>query len=429
MQLKDYIPNLNKKYNEIFFSGISFDSLKVKKNDIFFAIKGNKFDGNNFINTAIKKGAKVIITEKKIIKKKANIVYLHSSNVRKLLAIISFKILRKKPKKLIAVTGTNGKSSIADFFFQLLKLNSKKVASVGTLGVRYKDKKKTLSNTTLDPIQLSSILEYLKKKRIEFVIMEASSHGLKQNRLDGLLFDIGIFTNLSHDHLDYHKNMRSYLNSKLYLFEKLIKKKGNIITDANISEIKKIKKISTRKKINLNLIFDKKKGIELISHRFSNEKQILKISFNNKEYKFALKLIGKIQIKNILMAILAAYKSGLEFQKVIKVIHKIKPVEGRLEKIGKIKNNSKVILDYAHTPAALELALLNIKEQFPGNKINLVFGCGGDRDFKKRAIMGKIADKYSDRIFLTDDNPRNENPSKIRDDIKKGIRRFKIQEF
>ena len=273
-----------------------------------------------------------------------------------MLAEVSYKILEKKPKKLLAVTGTNGKSSIADFYYQILNLNSKKVASIGTIGVKYKDKKKTLSNTTLDPIQLSSILKNLKKQKIEYVIMEASSHGLKQNRLDGLSFDIGIFTNISHDHLDYHKNMKSYLKSKLYLFEQLIKKKGNIITDANIPQSNQIKKISQKKKINLNLIFTKKKGIELISHKFEKEKQILEIKFKNKKYIIELNLIGKIQIKNILMAILAAHKSGLKFQKIINIIKKIKPVEGRLEKIGKIKNNSKVILDYAHTPAALELA-------------------------------------------------------------------------
>ena len=129
------------------------------------------------------------------------------------------------------------------------------------------------------------------------------------------------------------------------------------------------------------------------------------------------------------MAILAAIKVVLEFEKIINVIHKIKPVEGRLEKIGNIKNNSKVILDYAHTPAALELALLNIKEQFPKSKISLVFGCGGDRDLKKRSIMGKIAEKYSDKIYLTDDNPRNENPSKIRKDIKKGIKKLKFKNY
>ena len=213
--------------------------------------------------------------------------------------------------------------------------------------------------------------------------------------------------------------MSNYLNSKLYLFEELIKKNGNIITDANIPEIRKIENISLKKKINLSLIFNKKNGIQLISHKFINTKQILELRLNNKNFTCELDLIGKIQIKNLLMASLAAYKSGIKFEKIIKVLPKLKSVEGRLEKIGEIKNNSKVILDYAHTPDALELALLNIKEQFPKRKINLVFGCGGERDFAKRYIMGKIADKYSDKIYLTDDNPRNENPNLIRKTLKK----------
>ena len=429
MQLKDYIPSVDKKYSKVFFSGISFNTSKIKKDNIFFAIKGNKVDGNDYIDLAIKKGAKVIISEKKLIKKKNNIVFLHSSNIRKLLAKTAYKILLKKPKKLIAVTGTNGKSSVADFYYQMLNLNSKKVASIGTIGIRYNNKKKTLNNTTLDPIQLSSILKNLKKKKVEYIIMEASSHGLKQNRLDGLLFDVGIFTNLSHDHLDYHKNLKNYLRSKLYLFEKLIKKKGNIITDSNIPQRKKIENISIKKKISLNLIYNEKKGIELISHKYSAEKQILKIKFKNKIYDIELSLIGKIQINNILMAILAANISGLEIKNIIRVIKKIKSVEGRLEKIGNIKNNSKVVLDYAHTPAALELALINLRDQFPSSKISLVFGCGGNRDLKKRSKMGKIAAEYSDRIYLTDDNPRNENPSKIRKDIKKGIKKAKIYEI
>ena len=428
MLLKDYIPNVNKKYSEVFFSGISFNSSRIKKDNIFFAIKGDKFDGNNYIQEAIKKGAKIIISEKRLIKKK-NIIFLFSSNVRKLLAEVSFKIFDKRPKKLVAVTGTNGKSSIADFYYQILSLNSKRVASVGTIGIRYKNKKKSLTNTTLDPIRLSKILKDLRKKKIENVIMEASSHGLRQNRLDGLLFDIGIFTNLSHDHLDYHKNMKNYLKSKLYLFEHLIKKKGNIISDAKIPQIKKIKSISLKKDINLNLIFNKQKGVEFISHKYESEKQILGIRFKNKIYEIELNLIGKIQIKNMLMAILAANKSGIKFEKIINILNKIKPAEGRLEKIGNIKNNSRVILDYAHTPQALELSLSNLKEQFPASKINLIFGCGGNRDFKKRSIMGKIAEKYSDKVYLTDDNPRNENPSKIRKDIKKGIKKFKVNEI
>ncbi len=429
MQLKYFFPKINKKYSDIFFSGISFDSSKVKKNHIFFAIKGNNVDGNNYINDAIKNGAKIIVSEKKTTKKKDDIVFLYSSNVRKLLAEVSYRILSKKPKKLVAVTGTNGKSSIADFYYQILNLNFKRVASIGTIGLRYIGKKKTFNNTTLDPIRLSSIIQNLKKKKIDYLIMEASSHGLKQNRLDGLLFDIGIFSNLSHDHLDYHKNMKNYLDSKLYLFKKLIKKKGDVVTDAKIPQSKNIKKISIKNNINLSLIFTKKKGIELISHKFENEKQILEIRFQNRKYNFELNLIGKIQLKNVLMAILSANKSGIEFKKIINIIDRLKPVEGRLEKIGEIQNNSKVILDYAHTPEALETTLLNLKEQFPTSRINLLFGCGGNRDFKKRSIMGKIADKFSNRIYLTDDNPRNESPSKIRRNIKKGIKKVHIEEL
>jgi len=165
MLLKDYIPNLSRSYNKIFFSGISFESSKVRKNDIFFAIRGNKFDGNNFIDEAIKNGANIIISENKSSKIKSNILFLYSKNPRKLLSQVCYKIFNKKPKTLIAVTGTNGKSSIADFYYQILNLNFKKVASIGTIGIKYKDKKKLLTNTTLDPIQLSSIFEYLKKKK------------------------------------------------------------------------------------------------------------------------------------------------------------------------------------------------------------------------------------------------------------------------
>ena len=225
MLLKDYIPNVNKKFKNLFFSGISFDSSNVKKNNIFFAIKGIKFDGNNFIPKAIKKGSKVIISEKKIKELKNGILFIHTKNIRKLLAEVSYKIYKNKPKNLIAVTGTNGKSSIANFYYQILKLNKKRVASIGTLGVKSNILNLNLSNTTIDPIQLSQILTKLKNQRINDVIMEASSHGLKQNRLDGLKFNTGIFTNLSQDHLDYHKNLKNYLKAKLHLFENLIKKK------------------------------------------------------------------------------------------------------------------------------------------------------------------------------------------------------------
>ena len=424
MKLKDYIPNINKRYRNIIFSGVSFDSTKVKKNNIFFAIKGNSSDGNNFIPIAIKKGSKIIVTEKKIKKPQNKILFIHRKNIRKLLAEVCFKIYKKKPKNLIAVTGTNGKSSVVNFYYQILKLNKKKVASIGTLGVKSNNINLELSNTTIDPLLLGQILEKLYINKIDNVIMEASSHGLKQNRLDGLKFNTAIFTNLSQDHLDYHKNINNYLKAKLYLFEKLIKKRGNIITDKEIPQFKKIKKISIKNNLRLHTL-DNKNNFEILSHIFRGETQILKIKHKNSIRVINLNLIGRIQIKNVLMAIIAAQKSNMELKKILTIIPKIKPVEGRLEKIGKIKNKSKVILDYAHTPDALKTCLLNLKEQFPNKKIILLFGCGGNRDQNKRSKMGKIADIYSDEIYLTDDNPRFENPNKIRTDIKKGVKRNK----
>jgi MurE/MurF fusion protein len=428
MDLGNFIKNLDKKKN-FFFSGIAFNSSQVKKGDIFFAIKGDKFDGNNYIKEAIKKGAKIIISEKKIKYRHKDIIFLKKKNPRKLLAEISFKLINNNIKNLIAVTGTNGKSSVANFYYQILNLNKKKAASIGTIGVQFNNNKKEIENTTLNPIKLSKIINNLGHKKIDHIILEASSHGLRQNRLDGLFFDIGIFTNLSHDHLDYHKNFKNYQNSKLYLFKYLIKKNGCIITDPTTKQFQEIKKIAKQKNLKLSTVLAKNSDLELIAHSYKNEYQILKIKYKSKIFETRLNLIGKIQLKNVLMAILAAIKSNININDIIKITHRLQPVEGRLEKIGFLKNNSKVLLDYAHTPDALKTVLVNIKEQFPQSKINLLFGCGGDRDKSKRFKMGKIASKYSHKIYLTDDNPRNENPQQIRNEIKKGIKNTNIQEI
>ena len=416
----------NKKHK---FSGLCFCSSKCKKGNIFFAIKGTLIDGNKFINHAIQKGARTIISSQEFEGFKKKILYIKSSNVRKSLSRISYAIYKNIPKNIIAVTGTNGKSSIADFYFQILKLNKIKVASIGTLGIKKGNYVKSVSNTTIDPIKLSKVLNQLKKENINNVILEASSHGLKQNRLDGLKFKTAIFTNLSHDHLDYHKTFNDYLKSKLYLFKKLLEKNANIITDIEIEQYKKIKRIALNGGFNIETISNNKSNLEIISHQYANDKQVIKIRYNKKIYKIKTKLIGKIQIKNILMAMLAATKSNLSFKKIINTIKDLKPVSGRLEQIGIIKNNSKVILDYAHTPEALKASLKSLKEQFENKKISIVFGCGGNRDKKKRVMMGKIANQYCDRIFLTDDNPRDENPKKIRTSIKKNINKSKIYEI
>ena len=429
MIIGNFIKQIELKHKNHYFSGLCFNSAKCKKNNIFFAIKGTKIDGNKFINHAIQKGAKIIISNQKFEGIKNNILFIRSTNVRKLLSEMAYSIYKNKPKNLIAVTGTNGKSSVADFYYQILRLNKKKVATIGTLGIKTQNYIKKVSNTTIDPITLSIILNRLKKERINDVILEASSHGLKQNRLDGLKFKTGIFTNLSHDHLDYHKTFSDYLKSKIYLFEKLLIKKANIITDKEIPQYRKIKKIALKNEFNIETISNNNSNLEIISHTYHNEKQIVKIKYGKKIYKFETRLIGKIQIKNILMAMLAATKSNLSFKNIINTIDKLQPISGRLEQIGIIKNNSKVILDYAHTPDALEASLKSLKEQFKNRKISIVFGCGGDRDIAKRPMMGKIANKYSDRVYITDDNPRYENPETIRSSIRKKINKSKIYEI
>ena len=429
MLLGNYFTNIDNSKKKFFFSGISFNSKDIKKDNIFFAIKGNNFDGNKFISIAIKKGSKIIISEKRITNLQKDILFIHTKNIRKLLAEIAFKIYKNKPNNLIAVTGTNGKSSVSDFYFQLLKLNKIKVASIGTLGVKSKNIRRNLQNTTIDPIQMGQILSKLKSQKINNVIMEASSHGLTQHRLDGLKFSSGIFTNLSQDHLDYHKNFKEYFKAKLYLFENLIGKKGNVITDETLPEFKRIKKIAISRKLKLQVLNNSKNQFQILSHSYRGEKQILKIRYYNLTREINLNLIGKIQLKNILMAIIAAKNSNISLIKILNVLSQLKPIDGRLEKIGKIKNRSKVILDYAHTPDALRICLSNLKEQFPNKKIILLFGCGGNRDQNKRFKMGKIACDYSNEIYLTDDNPRFEDPRKIRDDIKKGIQDTSIKEI
>ena len=311
----------------------------------------------------------------------------------------------------------------------MLKLNKIKVASIGTLGVKSKNIRRNLQNTTIDPIRMGQILSKLKSQKINNVIMEASSHGLTQHRLDGLKFSSGIFTNLSQDHLDYHKNFKDYFKAKQYLFENLIEKKGNVITDETLPEFKRIKKIAISRKLKLQVLNNSKNQFQILSHSYRGEKQILKIRYYNLTREINLNLIGKIQLKNILMAIIAAKNSNISLIKILNVLSKLKPIDGRLEKIGKIKNRSKVILDYAHTPDALRICLSNLKEQFPNKKIILLFGCGGNRDQNKRFKMGKIACDYSNEIYLTDDNPRFEDPRKIRDDIKKGIQDTSIKEI
>ena len=399
MLLKKLIKNYPKRLGNLNIKGLALNSKDVKKGYIFFAIRGNKINGENFVNDAIKNGAVLIICSKKYkLKSTKKIHIIKTFHVKDLLSEATSKFYILKPKNIIAVTGTNGKTSVADFFYQILDINNIPVASIGTLGIRQKKGFVKTNLTSPDIITLHKNLENLKRKKIDNVIIEASSHGLDQKRLDNLNIKIGVFTNFSQDHLDYHKTMKAYLNSKLILFSKLLLKNRHVIADSSSKIFSILKKIS------------KKKGLRLLD--------------TNKIYKSIEQtqtpLIGSFQIKNLSMAVLAAKLCNLSEAKINASLKKINNVEGRLELIKKYPGNKRVFIDYAHTPEALSEVLKSLKSRF-NSEISIVFGCGGERDFKKRPIMAKIAKNFCKKIYVTDDNPRKENPAKIRKEITKNL--------
>ena len=402
MLLKKLIKNLSKDKQNIKVKGLASNSKKVKKNFIFFAIKGNRLNGEKYIDEAIKNGAIVIICAKnckfKSRNKKINVI--KTSNIRYLLSEISSKFYSLKPKNIIAVTGTNGKTSVAELFYQILSFNKIPVASIGTLGIKFNKKIFKSSLTSPDTIKLHQILEKIKKNGIENVIIEASSHGLDQKRIDHLNLKAGIFTNFSQDHLDYHKSMKSYLNSKLHLFQNILTKNKIMICDKSIEKYQFLKKIS------------KKKNLRLIE--ISKIEKRLRKNFHKKFNEF--------QLKNLSMAISAAKVCNLNNIKIFKSLKKIKGISGRLELVRIFTNNIKVFVDFAHTPDALSKTILSLYKSYSEN-ISIVFGCGGERDIKKRPLMAKIADTYCKKIYVTDDNPRKEKPEKIRKEIIKNLKK------
>ena len=399
MLLKNLIKLSSKKYNKLNVKGLASNSKQVKKGFIFFSIKGHKSNGEKYIEEAIGKGAIVIICSNECKFKSEKITVIKTKNIRSLLSEIASKFYKLKPKNIIAVTGTNGKTSVADFFFQILNMNNIPSSSIGTLGIKYNNKIIETKLTSPDTILLHKTLEKLKKNNIDNVIIEASSHGLEQSRLDHINFKAGIFTNFSQDHLDYHKTMKAYLNAKLILFSKLLPGNAHIISDKFNKEFPILEKISKKKKLKFLGI---KNTIELIND-------------------FPKTLTGDFQKKNLSMAILAAQLCGLRSNKILKKLKKIKNINGRLELIRKFPNNIKVFIDYAHTPEALSEVIKSIKQKFKNN-ISLVFGCGGERDLKKRPLMAKIAKLNCKKIYVTDDNPRKENPAKIRREIINNLR-------
>ncbi len=413
--------SINLNY-DLVLKGISENSKDIELDFCFFALSGSKTHGAFFIKDAIDRGTNLIITDfeglKIIEEKKINISILIFLEPRKVLAELASYFFKKMPPNIIGITGTNGKTSVAHYIRQIWDNLGYKSASIGTTGVNGLINLNT-EHTTPDVIKLRWYLNQLSENGVDKVALEASSHGLLQDRLHGIDISIGVFTNLSRDHFDYHTNFNSYFEAKAILFRKLVDQNGGavIAIDGLKSElmlkiaqsrISKVVTVGTKKEANLRIL----------SQVLNEKGQKLKFSWDNNEYIVDLQLYGNFQAQNVLLTLACMNLLEKNIDQTIAQLSKLKPVPGRMEEVASKKNGAKIFVDFAHTPDALESVLKSIRAHFIG-KIHLVFGAGGNRDIGKRIIMGKIASKLSDHIIITDDNPRHEKPSTIRSQIMK----------
>ena len=410
-------------------SGISSNSKKIKKGMIFAAVNGYKERGISYIEEVFAKGISTVLCEepdvKKIQKETTNI--LVSKDVRKAVGIIAKKFYPKQPKNIIAVTGTNGKTSIVYFLRKIWNKNNIKGASIGTLGIQYENKIKRTNLTTLDPISLHEELNHLKDNNIDFLAIEASSHALAQQRLDEVDIKFAVFTNLSRDHLDFHKNMNNYFLAKTRLFEFVLSKKGTAIINLDSKFGKKLKEICDRKKIK-NYTYGHDIFCDWRILDITNKKKVTEVIFKKEKikFKFQCSLFADFEIDNLLCAIILANLNGIKLNNIFDNIKIIKPPEGRLNQVKLYKKYFSIFIDYAHTPEALQNSLLALKNKYSqAGKLFVLFGCGGGRDKGKRKLMGAVAAKLADEVFITDDNPRHECAENIRLEIISNFKHFK----
>ena len=370
-------------------------------------IDKNKNFKKSYLKEAISRGLTTILTNSYL--KTSDITQIIVKDLNKeVYKLISYK-KPFKPKISIAITGTNGKTSTAWYLAQICKLNNIPTKLTGTIG-QFKNLKKIKDSTLTTPSNLDLYqFAYSDKKNRDTFISEASSHGLHQGRYRNLNIDVAAITNISHDHLDYHKSCRSYINSKLLLFTKYLNTKGIAVINSRLKNYKNIeKKLISR---NIKTLIYGSKDV------FFKNKIFLNLYISNKKYQIKNLNLNSIQKENLECAVACALALKIDPRKIINSLNYLKSPSGRFEEIIYKKKSSKIIIDYAHTPEALKNLLKTYS--FKKNKPSIVFGCGGERDKEKRKKMALIAKKYAQKVYLTDDNPRNENPKTIRKILKK----------
>jgi UDP-N-acetylmuramoyl-L-alanyl-D-glutamate--2,6-diaminopimelate ligase len=407
--------------------GFSTNSQTIKLGECFFALKGSSFDASCFVQEALSSGAKYVITENlQILNHEDKVLYVTST--QDALAYCSKNFYADLPKYKIAVTGTNGKTSTADYCRQIFELCGLKAASIGTIGIcsstNISQDLHALANlTSNDLISNYKILSGLKKSGINHISLEVSSIGLDQNRFDQMEFNAAGFVSFALDHLDYHKSTENYLKAKLKLFSDNFKTNtANVFITLDVMH-QLIKYELPNKLKNYKLIgYTPHCNVYIKSVSSSLDGQQVIFVYEGLEFNFSTPIIGKFQIENLIFAILLTHQCGLELEKILQIADKLQPVKGRLQKVSDPKKNRYIFIDYAHNPDALKKVLLELNLlKNPNSKLFTIFGCGGDRDKSKRPTMGCLASQLSDQVVITDDNPRNEVPELIRQEIISGM--------
>ncbi len=414
MKLRDLLPETatEPSLSAIEATGVTADSRKVKPGFVFLAIAGAKADGAHFAKQAIAAGAVAIAGETRPEGLPGTVAFIRVKNPRRALALASAKCFPRQPQTIVAVTGTSGKTSVAAFTRQIWSMLGHQAASIGTIGVVSPKGERYGSLTTPDPVELHRTLDQLAREGVTHLALEASSHGLDQHRLDGLRIAAGAFTNLSRDHLDYHPSIEAYLAAKLRLFDDLIAPGGIAVVGVDDCHAGQV--VEAAKKRGLKIISAGEHGedIKLLSGAIDGFAQIVTIVHAGRTYKVKLPLVGAFQVQNAVIAAGLAIATGAEPARVFAALEKLVGAKGRLELAGTY-NGAPIFIDYAHKPDALKKTLESLRPYARG-KLIVVFGAGGDRDAGKRPIMGRIAAEMADRVIVTDDNPRSENPAAIR---------------
>lgn len=405
-------------------SGIVYNSSNVKKNSLFVAIKGTKVDGHRFILDAINKGAVAVVLEVNSIVpdnifEHRNVTKILVSNSRKTMAQLAHVFYKEPSKKLnvVGITGTNGKTTTTYIIKKILEKNNHKVGLIGTIANYIGDTKIETNLTTPESVELCELMKSMVDSGCDYAVMEVSSHSLALQRVNSINYKVGIFSNLTQDHLDFHQTMEEYAKAKKILFDSLSDDAFSVI---NIDdEYAKFMIQDTKSKI-LTYGFSEDADFKILNLENSIDGLKFQIKHLENVYQIKSNLIGKFNAYNITAAFVTTFALNIPVDNIIEAINEFSGVAGRFQVIK--KDEKTVVVDYSHTPDSLEKALLTLKEIGSGkHPVYCVFGAGGDRDKTKRPKMGKIASELAEKVVITSDNPRTEDPMAIIEDIKNGL--------